>query len=155
MSEEKNEEKNYEEKDEKELYKHDEKTEERDLLSSVVWAFILIWAGLVFLASNLGWFARLGWVVNTNWAFRSLSDLRHFGVWNLIALGAGVIVLLEAVTRMLIPDFRRHVGGTLIGGMILLGLGLGGWYSWSYLWPLILIGVGINVLLTGLGRRKK
>ena len=147
------EDKQFEEKDEKEILKHDEKAEENDVLASAAWAFILIWAGLVFLASNLGWFSRIGWQVNSNWAFTSLRDMRHFGVWNLIALGAGVIVLLEAIVRMLIPDFRRNVGGALIGGAVLIGLGLGGWFSWSYLWPLILIAVGINVLLKGLGRK--
>lgn len=149
------EDKNYEEKDEKELYKHDEKVEENDALSSVVWAFILIWAGLVFLASNLGWFTQLGWEVNTNWMFRSLKDLRHFGVWNLIALGAGAILILETVVRMLVPDFRRHIGGSLITGVVFIGLGLGGWFSWSYLWPLILIAVGVNVLISGFTRKSK
>lgn len=149
------EDKQFEEKDEKELMKHDEKAEENDVLSSVVWAFILIWAGLVFLASNFGWFARLGWDVNANWAFRSLRDFSHFGVWNLIALGAGVIVICESVVRMLVPDFRRNIGGSLIGGAVLIGLGLGGWFSWSFLWPLILIAVGINVLATGLARKRK
>ncbi len=149
------EDKQYDEKDEKELMKHDEKVEENDLLSSVVWALILIWAGFVFLASNLGWFARIGWEVDSSWVFRSIRDLRHFGVWNLIALGAGVIVLCEVLVRMLVPDFRRHIGGTLIGAAVLIGIGLGGWFSWSYLWPLILIAVGLNILITGLGRKRK
>lgn len=147
--------KHYEEKDEKELQKHDEKVEENDVLSSVVWALILIWAGLVFLASNMDWFARIGLAVDNRWVFHSLNDLNHFGVWNLIALGAGAIVLFEAVIRLLIPNFRRHVGGALIGGAVLIGVGLGGWFSWSYLWPLILIAVGINVLITGLGRKRE
>jgi hypothetical protein len=149
------EDKHYEEKDEKELQKHDEKVEENDVLSSVVWALILIWAGLVFLASNMDWFARIGLAVDNRWVFHSLNDLNHFGVWNLIALGAGAIVLFEAVIRLLVPNFRRHVGGALIGGAVLIGVGLGGWFSWSYLWPLILIAVGINVLITGLGRKRE
>ena len=52
-------EKQMDEKDEKELMKHDEKVEERDVLSSIVWAAILIWAGLVFLAVNSGWLDRV------------------------------------------------------------------------------------------------
>lgn len=148
-------EKQYDEKDEKEMEKHDEKVEERDMLSSITWAFILIWAGLVFLATNLGWFDRLGIVIDQSWVFRSFEDWNSFGVWNLIALGAGAIILLEAIARLLLPNFRRHVGGTLIVAAVFIGLGLGGWFSWSYLWPLILIAVGINVLLTGLGRSRK
>jgi len=149
------EEKQFDEKDEKEMEKHDEKVKERDMLSSITWAFILIWAGLIFLATNLGWFDQLGIVIDQSWVFRSLEDWNTFGVWNLIALGAGAIILLEAVGRLLLPNFRRHVGGTLIVAAVFIGLGLGGWFSWSYLWPLILIAVGINVLLTGLGRSRK
>lgn len=148
------EDKQFEEKDEKELQKHDEKVEENDVLSTIVWAFILIWAGLVFLASNLGWFARMGLAVNNNWALHSFWNLRQLGVWNLIALGTGAILLVEALVRLLVPNFRRNVGGALIGGVVLIGVGLGGWFSWSYLWPLILIAIGINVLITGLGRKR-
>jgi hypothetical protein len=31
---------------------------------------------------------------------------------------------------------------------------LGGWLNWSYLWPLILIAIGLDVLITGLGRKR-
>ena len=148
------EERDFYEKDEKDLMKHDEKTEENDLLSSISWALILIWAGLVFLASNTGWFEKYGLAVDQNWTFNSLKDWSSFGVWNLIALGAGGIVLLEAVARLLIPRFRRHIGGSLIGAAVLIGVGLGGFFSWSYLWPLILIAVGVNVLISGLGPRR-
>jgi len=148
-------EKQYDEKDEKELEKHDEKVEENDKLSSITWAFILIWAGIVFLAINMGWFDQLGITIDQSWVFRSLEDWNTFGVWNLIALGAGAIILLEAIARLLLPTYRRHSGSTLIVAAVFIGLGLGGWFSWSYLWPLILIAVGINVLLTGLGRSKK
>ena len=147
--------KQYDEKEEKEMQKHDEKVEERDMLSSITWAFILIWAGLVFLATNLGWFDQLGITIDQSWVFHSLQDWNSFGVWNLIALGAGVIIFLEAIARLLLPNFRRHVGGTLIVAAIFIGLGLGGWFSWSYLWPLILIAVGVNVLLSGWGRTRK
>jgi hypothetical protein len=125
------------------------------MLSSITWAFILIWAGLVFLATNLGWFDQMGITIDQSWIFKSFEDWDNFGVWNLIALGAGAIILLEAVARLLLPSFRRHVGGTLIVAAVFIGLGLGGWFSWSYLWPLILIAVGVNVLLSGLSRSRK
>jgi hypothetical protein len=141
------------EKDEKEMMKHDEKTEENDLLSSVSWALILIWAGVVFLASNLGLFAQYGLEVNTSWTFDALKDWSSFGVWNLIALGAGGIVFLETIIRLLVPRFRRHIGGSLIGAAVLIGIGLGGYFSWNFIWPLILIAVGLNVLLSGLRRK--
>ena len=149
------EERQYEEKEEKEMMKHDEKVEERDMLSSIVWAFILIWAGFVFLSSNLGWFEQIGLTVDSSWMFRSLDDWDNFGVWNLVALGAGAIILFEAVVRFLVPNFRRHIGGTLIVAAVFIGIGLGGWFSWSYLWPLVLIAVGINILLSGRWRNRK
>lgn len=149
------EERQYEEKEEKEMMKHDEKVEERDMLSSIVWAFILIWAGFVFLASNLGWFEQIGLTVDSSWMFRSLDDWDNFGLWNLVALGAGAIILFEAVVRFLVPNFRRHIGGTLIVAAVFIGIGLGGWFSWSYLWPLVLIAVGINILLSGRWRNRK
>jgi hypothetical protein len=146
-------EKNFDEKDEKEVLKHDEKVEENDRLSSIAWAFILMWAGLVFLAQNMGWFDRMGMDVGLMWSFGAIGDWRSFGVWNLIALGAGVILVLETIARLLIPEFRRHVGGSLVVAAVFIGVGLGGWFDWAYLWPLILIAVGVNILLKGLRRR--
>ena len=149
------EEKQFDEKDEKELKKHDEKTEENDLLSSLAWAFILIWAGLVFLASNLGWFERLGLMVDSRWVFRSFEDWDTFGVWNLVAMGAGVIFLIEALARLLLPAFRRHVIGTFIVSLVFLSLGFGGWVNCNYIWPFILIAAGVSVLVSGLGRKRQ
>ena len=148
------EERNYDEKEEKEVNKHDEKVEERDMLSSIVWALILIWAGLVFLASNLGWFEMMNLSVDTDWVFRSVQDFSNFGVWNLVALGAGAIVLVEALIRLLVPFLRRQLVSTLIGAAILIGLGLGGWLNWAYIWPFILIAIGFSVLIQGLTRTK-
>jgi hypothetical protein len=139
--------------DEKEREKQEEKSPEekrwdeksrRDPLSAVVWAAILVWAGLVLLANNLGFldalFDRLpsdgtGWFVDAS------------GTWSLILLGAGVIVLLEVLVRLLVPDYRRPVGGSLILAVFLIGVGLSNFFSWNLLWPFILIGIGIVVLL--------
>lgn len=142
------------EKDEKEVMKHDEKVEENDKLSAIAWALILMWAGFVFLARNMGWFAQYGIDVDWMWTFDGFGDFRSFGVWNLIALGAGVILVLETITRLLLPQYRRHVGGSLIVAAVFIGVGLGGWFNWAYLWPVILIAVGVNLLLKGIFRRK-
>ena len=144
---------NFEEKDEKEVMKHDEKVEENDRLSSITWAFILMWAGLVFLANNMGWFSQIGIEVNPSWYFDSFQDWTHFGVWNLVALGSGAILILETIARLLIPQYRRNVGGSLIVAAVFIGIGLGGWFSWNYLWPVILIAVGLNILLKGMFRK--
>jgi hypothetical protein len=143
------------EKDEKEIKKHDEKTEENDLLSSLAWAFVLIWAGLVFLASNLGWFERFGLLIDNRWVFQSLGDWTSFGIWNMVAMGAGVIFIVEALARLLLPDYRRHILGTFIVALVFLSLGFGGWVNWNFIWPLILIAAGVSVLASGLGRKRQ
>ncbi len=100
-----------EEKTEKETEKEEKTWEEkwrRDPLSAIIWAAILIWAGVVLLADNLQMLARFG-------------DLEP---WGLILAGAGVIVLLEVLLRLLVTAYRRPVGGTFIFAVLLLGAGL-------------------------------
>jgi hypothetical protein len=142
------------EKDEKEVQKHDEKVEERDTLSTITWAAILIWAGVAFLAVNQGWIEKLNLPqpLFYNLLPRQL-EMFEPGVWSLISLGAGVIILLEVVVRLLVPAFRRHVGGSLVVAAVFIGLGLGNWLGWNIIWPLILIAVGIVVLIGGFTRK--
>jgi hypothetical protein len=135
--------------DEKEMEKKDEKAPEekwrRDPLSSIVWACILIWAGLVFLASNLGW---LDAIVSEGEAITGISAIDNvLSAWSLVLAGAGVIILLEVAIRLLIPAYRRPVLGTFIFGIILIGIGLGDLINWNILWPMIIIGVGLSILL--------
>jgi hypothetical protein len=143
----------HEEKFEKELLKHSRGSKDSDVLSGVVWAFILIWAGVILLASNMGWFEALGYDVDLTWRIQSFRDWNRFGVWNLIALGAGGIILLETAIRVLLPKFRRDIGGNLIVAAFCIGIGLGGWYSWNYLWPMMLIAIGIKALIKGASKR--
>ncbi|UCC88018.1 MAG: hypothetical protein JSV81_01620 [Anaerolineales bacterium] len=121
-----------EEKEEKEEKSWDEKWR-RDPLNAVVWAAILIWAGLVLLGSNLGLLAR----------FEAVE------AWALIFLGAGLIVLLEVVVRLLVPDYRRPVGGTLIFAIILVAIGLGDLVGWELVGPLVLIMIGVSIVVRG------
>jgi hypothetical protein len=146
--------------DEKDKEKREEKSPQeknwdekwrRDPLGSVVWAVIFIWAGLVFLASNLGFLNSL---------YSRTTGISGFGfpfrleAWSLVLAGAGVILLIEVVVRLLVPEYRRPVGGTLILGFILIGVGLGDLISWSVIWPLIIIAFGLSIIFRGfLGRR--
>ncbi|HEY60237.1 MAG TPA: hypothetical protein G4N92_06090 [Anaerolineae bacterium] len=145
--------KEFDEKDEKELNKHDEKVEERDVLSTVVWAAILIWAGLTFLAAQRGWLEQFG-ITESPFFIRSFFELLEFNTWNVVALGAGVIILMEVIVRLLVPSFRRHVGGTLIVAAVFIGIGLGPFFKWQLIWPLVLIAVGISVLIGAFSRKR-
>lgn len=142
--------------DEKEQEKREEKSPEeknwdekyrRDPLGSIAWAFILIWAGLVFLASNLGW-------VN----FEAIPGLpRGFSSepWSWILVGAGVIILIEVVIRLLVPEYRRPIIGSLFLAVILIGIGLGNLFNWNITGALILIALGLMIIFRGVFRERK
>ena len=112
-----------------------------DSLSTIVWAGMLIWAGLVLLAYNIGLISlRVG-------------DTR-IEPWSVVFIGAGVIVFLEVLVRLVMPTYRRAVGGTLVFAAFLVGIGLGDIVGWNIVWALLLIALGVSVLLRGLfGRR--
>ena len=151
----KQEQKRYDEKDEKEVLKHDEKTEQTDKLSSVSWALILMWAGAALLAINLGWFDAL---LNCGLCERILPDnmaIFEPSAWSVIMFGAGVILLLETVARAVMPQFHRNLGGTFVLASVFIGVGLGNFFGWDVVWPVILIAVGVSVLVGGLARNRK
>lgn len=140
--------------DEKEMRKREEKSADekrwdekyrRDPLGAIIWPLILIWAGLVLFAANFG--------LLNNIFVRGVGVL-GLNTWALIILGAGVIVLLEVVVRLLVPEYRQPVTGTLIFAVILIGLGLGDLTNWAIVWPLILILLGASLLLRGFFRRQ-
>jgi hypothetical protein len=47
------------------------------------------------------------------------------------------------------------VTGSLIWAIILIGLGLGGWFNWSILWPLIIIVIGLSIIFRGVFRKSE
>jgi hypothetical protein len=112
----------------------------RDPLGSIAWAVIFIWAGLVFLASNMNLLETLGPI--------GLMD-----AWSLVFIGAGVIMIAMVFIRLLVPEYRAHVVGTLILGMIFLGVGLGDTFGWKIIWPIVLIVLGTAFLLGSIFRR--
>jgi hypothetical protein len=143
-----------EKSEEKQEEKHGEKNWEekwrRDPLRSVTWAAVLIWAGLVLLGENLGLLVNLRRLVTGP----SRIFFARAEAWMLIFTGAGVLVLLEAIVRLVVPAYRRPVAGSIILGAVLLGIGLGDIVGWATIWPLILIGGGLILLLQSLiGRR--
>jgi hypothetical protein len=132
-----------EKEDEKEQEKRREKDQgldekfRRDPLAATGWALVLIWAGLVLLAENLGY----------------LSRIAPFETWNLILIGAGVIVLLGAAVRYMVPAYRRPVGGSVILGIILLAVGLGETMRTGVVWAAALILIGVFMLLRAMVRK--
>ena len=125
-----------EEKDEKDQGGWDEKWR-RDPIDAAMWAFILIWAGSVLLAANLNWFDDIG-----------------IEAWSIGFLGAGVIVLLVVLFRLLVPAYRKPLAGNVIFAAVLIGIGLGSIISWAIIGPLVLIAIGVGLLFTGLFRRR-
>jgi hypothetical protein len=133
---EKAEEKQHEKLDEKRF----EEKSRRDPLSSMIWAGILIWVGIALLANNLG-------------ILDNVPFLEQFEPWSLAFAGAGVIVLLEALIRLTVPEYSGPVIGTLIFGLILLSVGMGDVVQWGVIWPIVVIVAGVLILLRSFSRR--
>ncbi len=106
-----------------------------DRLDAVGWAAIFIWAGLVLLAESTDYFSNSDW----------------WDGWFVFFAGAGIIVLLEAVFRALVPAFRKRVITTFVIGFVLLSIGLGELFD--LLWPFLLISIGIIILVRAFVRR--
>jgi hypothetical protein len=102
-----------------------------DPVSNFAWATILIWAGLVFLARNLGWLDQIP------------GDM---GIWSIVLIGAGLIILLEAFFRMLVLRQQGPARSSLFLAVVLAGIGFGSIFGWSLVWPFILIAVGLSIL---------
>jgi hypothetical protein len=125
------------EKDEKGDDGWDEKWR-RDPLDALMWAIILIWAGVVLLGGNLGWFEDTG-----------------LEAWSIGFIGAGVIVLLTALLRLFMPAYRKPLAGSVILGVVFIGIGLGEVIGWIIIGPLVLIGIGVGIILSGLFRSRR
>lgn len=103
----------------------------RDPLGGLIWGLIIILAGLALVAANLGTFPWLTW--DNAWAF--------------IFIGAGLLFVLEIVIRLVVPSYRRPVGGRVILAFVALGIGIGAFIGWELTWPLIIVGIGIAIIV--------
>lgn len=92
--------------------------------------------------------------MNQSLVFRSLGELLQFNTWNMIALGAGFIVLIEVIARLILPAYRSRVGGSLVLAAFLIGWGLSPFFDWYIIWPLLLIALGVSVIVGGLIRKR-
>jgi hypothetical protein len=142
------------EKDEKEVEKHEEKTVEekwqRDPLGAMIWALILIWAGAIWLAWNVGLLERYAFLK----PFLTGEDTMDPPIWRLVLLGAGLLIVIEILVRLLVPKYRRSITGSVIFAAVLIGMGLGNLIHWSIIWPVVIILVGVILILQGVFRKK-
>lgn len=101
-----------------------------DRLSQFTWGGMVLWAGIVFFLSGYGATATL---------FQN--------EWSWIFGGAGAMLLGEVGMRLVLPQYRAKPGSRLVMGVIFLMIGLGINFSFSMLWPLILIAIGASLLI--------
>jgi len=130
-------------RDEKEEKGRNESWDEkwrRNPIEAAVWALILIWVGVVWLAASMG-------------AIEAVFG-ENIEPWSIGFVGAGLIALGAAVVRLLVPAYRRPIVGSLIFGLILLGIGLGQMTNWVAIGAIVLIGIGLSILLGGLFRKQ-
>ena len=113
----------------------------RDPISSWCWAALFIWAGLGLLADTTGW---------------GYDTFAWWSTWAVIMAGAGVILVLCALARLVAPRHRRPFTGNLIVGFVLLGVGLGALTNWGAgtILAFVLIAIGLIIILGGLFRRR-
>ena len=116
------------EKREKDEEKRTEKQRDekwrRDPLRGITLAAILIWGGIVGI---LDFYNVVDWG------------------WSVFFIGTGVILLIKAGLRAM-PQWRRPTGGTIIIGLILIGVGIGGLVGWNFAWPIVIIIIGVVIL---------
>ncbi len=111
-----------------------------NLIGRLVWALILVWVGGVLLADNLGLLVR---EVLSPMSFPWSTSL-HPTVWRWLFLGAGGLLGLGVIARLLFPRYREDIVGNLI--LVIVCFGLGFDYV-DLVWPLILIAIGVVLLL--------
>ena len=105
-----------------------------DPLGSALWALFIIWIGVVLLLINMG--DEGDRVLGLDWG--------NFWAWAMI--GGGVLTWLDVLLRMLMPAYRRPLGGRIVWGTVLLAFGIGGLLDVE-LWPLIIIAIGVSMLV--------
>jgi hypothetical protein len=75
-------------------------------------------------------------------------------IWPYFLFGIGCILIAQAVLRST-GAFRGPRMGSLIGGLILCVIGLGGMVGIEDWWPLLLIAFGILVVILGISAVKR
>ena len=148
--------------EEKEFEKREEKTPEekslgektyeekhrRDPLGGIVWAVILIWGGVVFLLNNMGvlqdFFQPIIDLlpkITKSWDAEIPFDV---GAIQIFLLGTALIFVVEIIIRLMVPEYRRPIFGSLVMVGVVLSLAFD---NWDWFFPFLLIAFGISILI--------
>jgi PAS domain S-box-containing protein len=95
----------------------------KDPLRGLFWGFLLILMGILFFISEQGWLTGGEW-------------------WVALAIGLGVVFILDAIIHYLNPAARPYTPGRLSPGIILLAVGLTFVFGFTKWWPFALIATG-------------
>ncbi len=104
----------------------------RDPINRAMGGLVLILLGVIFFITQNGMFG-------VTWS----------NMWGAFLMGLGGLLILQALVRLVMPDYRRGALGLVIGGIVLIAIGtipFGG-ASWAQWWPLGLIAIGIALLV--------
>ena len=136
------EEKSYGEKDYEEKYR-------RDPLGTIVWAVILIWAGAVFMVDNMGYLSIFQPVIDLLpsggdlWTGVNVPFIQFTAI-QLFLFGVAFILAIEIVVRLIVPEYRRPIFGSVVFLGVVLSLA---YDNWDFFFPLLLIAFGVSILL--------
>lgn len=75
--------------------------------------------------------------------------------WSRFLVAVGSILILEVIIRSTAQQYRRPIKGKLIIGMVLIFFGSINIYGISRIWPFIIIGAGIAIIITAVRKSKK
>jgi multidrug transporter EmrE-like cation transporter len=67
--------------------------------------------------------------------------------WALIIVAIGCIFILEALVRSVRTEYRRPSLGKAVWGIIFIAIGMGFFYGFEEVWPVIIIVAGVIILL--------
>jgi hypothetical protein len=107
-----------------------------DRLDGIGWAAAFLWAALVLLAEAVGYPSGSSW----------------WNGWAVFFVGAGAIVLVETVVRLVVPQYRSSWWWSLIVGAVLVGIGLDSWAAWAWICALAMAVLGVSILRDVLAR---
>ncbi len=104
----------------------------QDRLDSAGWGLFFLLGALIIVAQTTNFSDNFAWWTG----------------WSVFFIGAGIITLIQAIIRLLVPKYHHKWMGNLIGSGILFSLGffMGDWEGLGWFWVVILAIIGIVIL---------